>query len=328
MSVEQAKIPWHRHPLAAIALGSVIAAGLAVPTLKYGLPYCGTDALLLVMLIVPAVSGFVVGFMCPQHGAVWGALSSVPPVWIAASRLAFSAERPMPDVAPEMLPIIAMSALVSAVFGGLGSRMTEMPPRSRKLMTIAVIVSFPVIAGACFLKVKLEMDLFEKGVLPVFERRFSENVIRLSPNTAWELRRVNAGFRSRHVIEAVTRIRGHRLFLTLDPAGSSIRRCVYSYEPPRRVQFTGEASVRRYLADFGVSAKALGRLKVTMTPEFSARSWFCASQLLPKPEVSPCAKRPLCGSDCALYVREDGTIRIRLRPNGSGLRRTSPPFRH
>ena len=304
---------WYRHPVGAMAVGCVIAAGFAIPALKYGFPFGGTDILLVVILIVPALSGFVVGSMCPQHGAVWAALSSVPPISFAAFRFVLAgAESYAPDLNPETLPVIAIPALVSAVFGSLGAGMAQMPRKSRIPVTVAVLISLPVIAGACFLKAKLEMDSFKRDVLPVIARRFSENVIRLSPDAVWDVRRAGTGLGREYSIEAVTRIKGHRLYLTIAPRGSAIRDCFYGYEPPKRAQFTDEQSVRRYLADFGVSRKVIDRLRVSAPPRLSPRSWFCANELLAQPGLPTCAKRPLCGSDGTLNVLRDGTIRIRM----------------
>lgn len=312
MSVDRPKNPERRQAVVAAIAGATIAAALAVPSLAYGIQYVGAEALLLAALIAPAVSGFIVGLLVRANGAALAVVSCVPPIMAALLKyLPRGLDDIDPAANPGILPYLAMAALISAIFGGLGCSAAHMPRRLRILMTAVVIASFPLVAGTCGLRSKREIASFRTGVLRVVEQRFGDQVMRLDPGTTWSLRRLRVTFGRTHVVQASTTVRGHQLAVVTSTKGERVSRCRYSYEPSVTPRLTDEDSMRRYLKDLGVSPRMVQKLKFRHTPHLSARAWFCGNALLPNPARPPCTDRPHCDGDFVFEATSDGVVRIR-----------------
>jgi hypothetical protein len=311
MSIEQTKTPWYRHPLGAMAVGIVMAAAVVLPTLRYGPDYLGEDAVLLAALIVPAVCGFMIGLLCRSNGAVCAAVAGILFVSGLGLYLMLYSDRHLAyDLPSSQAALAAIPIILAAIFGSFGESTAQSPPRSRALTTAFVIAAFPILAGVCWLKLNAEISGFRKDVLPVIERRFSSDVIKLPPGTVWTVERVGLPTEGTRRMSAMTHIRGHRLSIRASQAGDVTYSCRFSYEAPDRVVLTNEKSARNYLRRFGVSDKIMQRLTTGEEPRFIGRSWFCPNTLLPKPRLRPCTDSPSCGEDFAVTLSQDGTLRI------------------
>ena len=311
MSIEQTKTPWYRHPLGAMVVGIVMAAAVVLPTLRYGPEYLGGDAVLLAALIVPAVSGFMIGLLCRSNGAVCAAVAGILFVCGLGLYLILYSERHLAyDLPSARAALAAIPILLAAIFGSFGENAAASSPRSRALTTAFVIAAFPILAGVCWLKLNAEISGFRGNVLPVIERRFSSDVIKLPPGTEWTVERVGLPTEASRRMSAVTRIRGHRLYVRVSQTGDAMYRCRYSYEAPDRVVVADEKSARDYLRRFGVSEQIIRRLKIEEGPRFIGRSWFCPNDVLPRPRLRPCREKPSCGEDFAVTLFQDGTLRI------------------
>lgn len=311
MSVEKTKNPWYRHPLGAMAVGIVIAAGLALPTLRYGPDYLGADAVLLAALIVPAISGFMIGLLCRSNGAVCAAAAGI--LFISGLGLylvLYSMQHLAYELPSSQAALAAIPILLAAIFGSFGESAAASSPRSRALTTALVIAAFPILAGVCWLKLNAEISGFRSDVLPVIERRFSSDVIKIPPGTEWTVERIGLPSEVSRRMSAVTHIRGHRLSIKMSQDGGVIYSCRFSYEAPDQVSLTDEKSARDYLRQLGVSDKIMQRLTIREQPRFLARSWFCPNALLPKPRLHPCKDRPSCGEDYVVVLFRNGTLRI------------------
>lgn len=311
MSIEQTKTPWYRHPLGAMVVGIVMAAAVVLPTLRYGPDYLGGDAVLLAALIVPAVCGFMVGLLCRSNGAVCAAVAGILFVSGLGLYLMLYSDRHLAyDLPSARTALAAIPILLAAIFGSFGESTAQSPPRSRALTTAFVIAAFPILAGVCWLKLNAEVSGFRRDVLPVIERRFSSDVIKLPPGTVWTVERVGLPAEGSRRMSAATRIRGHRLSIRASQTGDVMYSCRFSYEAPDRVALADEKSARDYLRRFGVSEQLIRRLKIEGAPRFIGRSWFCPKDILPRPRLRPCREKPSCGADFAVTLFQDGTLRI------------------
>ena len=311
MSVEQTKAPWYRHPLGAMAVGIVIAAGLALPTLRYGPDYLGGDAVLLAALIVPAISGFTIGLLCRSNGAVCAAVAGILFVsGLGLYLILYSLRHLGYELPSSQAALAAIPILLAAIFGSFGESAASSSPRSRALTTGFVIAAFPILAGVCWLKLNAEISGFRRDVLPVITRRFSSDVIKLPPGTEWTVERIGLPTEGTRRMYALTRIRGHRLSMRVSQAGDAMYTCRYSYEAPDRVALADEKSAKDYLRQLGVSDKIMRRLTIREQPRFMARSWFCPNALLPTPRLHPCTDSPSCGEDYVVMLFRNGTLRI------------------
>ena len=311
MSIEQTKTPWYRHPLGAMAVGIVVAAAVVLPTLRYGPEYLGGDAVLLAALIVPAVCGFMVGLLARSNGAVCAAVAGILFVSGLGLYLMLYSDRHLAYELPSsQAALAAIPIILAAIFGSFGESTAQSPPRSRALTTAFVIAAFPILAGVCWLKLNAETSGFRRDVLPVIERRFSSDVIKLPPGTEWTVERVGHPAEGSRRMSALTHIRGHRLSIRASQAGDAMYSCRFSYEAPDRVVLTDEKSARDYLRQLGVSDKITQRLTIGEGPRFIGRSWFCPNDVLPRPRLRPCREKPWCGEDLAVTLFQNGTLRI------------------
>ncbi|MCX6374838.1 MAG: hypothetical protein NTU88_02145 [Armatimonadetes bacterium] len=315
MSIEQSKPPWYRHPLGAMAVGIVMAAAVVLPTLRYGPDYLGGDAVLLAALIVPAVCGFMVGLLCRSNGAVCAAVAGILFVSGLGLYLMLYSDRHLAyDLPSARAALAAIPILLAAIFGSFGENAAASSPRSRALTTAFVIAAFPILAGVCWLKLNAEISGFRRDVLPVIERRFSSDVIKLPPGTVWTVERVGLPTEGTRRMSALTRIRGHRLYIRVSQTGDAMYSCRFSYEAPDRVVLTDEKSARDYLRQLGVSDKIMQRLKNEEGPRFIGRSWFCGNDILPRPRLRLCEERPSCGEDFAVTLFSGRNPPHRPRP--------------
>ena len=302
---------WYQRPVAAVAAGIALAAGITFMVIAYVVQAYGEPGAFAMLVLSPAMPGFVVGLIAGRAGDKWAAVSAG---LFAVGMAAYitTTNRYEDDLTIFMMGVgLGVPAVaLAAVFGKLGEMSAELAPKVRNAVALLVVLALVGLPAGYWLNVRWEMFQFRRSVLPSIQARFSEHVMTLPPDTKWTMDWTRFPIGGRHIIGASTTVKGHALSVRASSSGDRVYRCRCAYEPPKPVRIAGQKAIRDYLKGFGTSDEIIARLRYYDEGGVLARSWFCPGVLVPHPSAKPCTLTPQCGSDQSFALLSDGAIRL------------------
>ncbi len=312
METEDVQVParWYQHPATAILAGIALAAGTTFLLITYASQAYGQAGSFAMLALAPIMPGFVVGLMAGREGDKWASISSgLFAVGMAAYITWLSTYGDHLTIFMMGIGLGVPAIALAALFGKLGEMASALAPRVRGAVAVLGILVLGGFPAGYWLDIQWELLHFKHFALPSIQSRFSQHVIKLPSDTKWTIEWTDFAIGKRHTIGVSTRIKGHKLTMVASLSGA-VRRCRYSYEPPKPVKIAGQKTIRDYLRGFGASDEVIRHLRYYDGGGVPARSWFCANALSPHPQAKPCTDKPTCGSDLSFALLRDGTIRL------------------
>lgn len=310
-------IRWYRRPATAVTAGVALACAMSYAAVGQGVSLFGSTLFLAVPLFGPVIPGFFTGLICGRDGDKWAAVTAgLFTIGLAVYSTRADTYWDKPTIFMMVLGFGVIATALAALAGKLGEISAGLPPRVLAIRSGAVAIAVTTLVIAYWAYSATELSRFKNNVLPVIAEGFSKHVIKLPSDTRWTVERNGSVLSNRHFMAAGTRIRGHRLDLSVLPGGDRMFMCRCSYEPPSAVNITDEKSAAKYLKGFGVADEVIRHLRPGRRSFTFWQSWFCSRELIPHPGGVVCKDRPSCGEDFGLIVFPDGTIRTGHRYAG------------